>query len=209
MTTTERSGRPRDPAVDQRIITAAIEVFAHSGWAAFSIDAVARDAGVGKASIYLRWPNKEELLTDAVATVFEPISTIDTGELREDLILLARLLLDLYGGRHGLAARRMTVESEATPGIAARWKHVRQAQISAARGIVRRAVERGELPARTPVTLVLDTLCGAAMLQPVAVPDAMRARAADVREKHAAELVDFVLAAARNSTPHHPAGEAR
>lgn len=200
MTTTgrqpDRGGRPRDPEVDRRITDAALEVFAHLGWAGFSIEAVARSAEVGKASVYLRWSSKEELLTAAVAEVFAPLTEIDTGRVDDDLLRLAELLLDLYEGRHGLAARRMAVESQVTPGIAERWSAVRVAQVAAARRIVRRAIERGELPPDTPVTLVVDTLCGAAMLRPLAVPEQLRERADASRKRYARQLVDFVLAAA-------------
>lgn len=46
----DRGGRPRDPDVDRRIIEAALQVFGLSGWSGFSMEAVARTAGVGKAS---------------------------------------------------------------------------------------------------------------------------------------------------------------
>lgn len=200
MATTER-GRPRDPAVDERIVTAALAVYAQHGWAGFSIDAVARTAGVGKASVYLRWDSKEDLLTDAVARAFQPIAAIDTGDVRSDLIALATLLLDIYEGPHGLAARRMTVESAVTPPIAQRWQHVRRTQVATARGIVRRAIDRGELPPDTSVTLVVDTICGAAMLRPVAVPDRLRPRANATRDRYAQQLVDFVLGAAYQQNP--------
>ncbi|HEY8532627.1 MAG TPA: TetR/AcrR family transcriptional regulator [Micromonospora sp.] len=192
----ERPGRPRDPDVDRRITEAAIEVFAHAGWSGFSIDAVARAARVGKASVYLRWSSKEELLTEAVAATFRPIASIDTGNVRQDLLALAELLLELYEGRRGLAARRMVVESAVNPALAERWKKIRAAQVATTRGIVRRAIARGELPPHTSVTLILDTICGAAMLRPVAVPDQLRTKAAATRSRYAQQLVDFVLSAA-------------
>jgi len=39
-----------------------VALFGEAGWARFSVEAVARRAGVGKASVYLRWPTKEALL---------------------------------------------------------------------------------------------------------------------------------------------------
>lgn len=190
-------GRPRDPEVSQRIREAAISVFAEHGWAGFSIDAVSRASQVGKASIYLRWSSKEDLLTEAVAEAFDPIREIDTGTLRGDLIALATLLLELYeDDTRGRAARRMVVESQVTPGIARRWSLVREAQVRTTRRIVRRAVDRGDLPPGAPTTLIVDTLCGAAMLRPVAVPSHLHERANRLRARHAHDLVDFVLAGA-------------
>src|SRR5690348_5873402 len=60
------AGRPRDPQVDRRIAEAALGLFGDAGWAGFAMESVARRAGVGKASVYLRWSSKEALLTDAV-----------------------------------------------------------------------------------------------------------------------------------------------
>src|SRR3569623_771660 len=65
-TTPSAPGRPRDPEVDRRIAEAALDVFGDAGWAGFAMEAVAKRAGVGKASLYLRWSNMEALLTDAL-----------------------------------------------------------------------------------------------------------------------------------------------
>jgi hypothetical protein len=131
-----------------------------------------------------------------VATAFRPIAAIDTGDVRQDLVALATLLLELYGGRNGPAARRMTLESASIPGIAERWNGVRHSQIAAARAVVRRAVDRGQLPTGTSASLLLDALCGAAMNRPVAVPEHLRARAEQTRDRYAADLVDLLLAGA-------------
>ncbi|WP_277676165.1 helix-turn-helix domain-containing protein [Saccharopolyspora rectivirgula] len=52
------AGRPRDQEVDRKIAEAAILLFGERGWAGFSVEAVAKRAGVGKASIHLRWSSK-------------------------------------------------------------------------------------------------------------------------------------------------------
>ncbi|HEY1968915.1 MAG TPA: helix-turn-helix domain-containing protein, partial [Pseudonocardia sp.] len=88
MTSTMPAGRPRDPEVDNRIARAAVELFGELGWAGFSLEGVARRAGVGKASIYLRWQTKERLLTDALAARVTDIADADTGTLRGDLCRL-------------------------------------------------------------------------------------------------------------------------
>jgi AcrR family transcriptional regulator len=59
-------GRPRDPAVDRAILQAAFELFLADGVAGASIEKIARRAGVAKTSIYRRWPNREELLAQAI-----------------------------------------------------------------------------------------------------------------------------------------------
>src|SRR3954465_13594180 len=89
-------GRPRDPGVDERVAEAAVLLFGEVGWSGFSVEAVARRAGVGTASIYPRWPSNERLLAAAVATRTANIEEIDTGSTRGDLVELTRQLLRLF-----------------------------------------------------------------------------------------------------------------
>ncbi len=60
-----RRGRPRDPALDGRILGATREVVAEGGVCAASITAIAERAGVGKPTVYLRWGNAVEVVTSA------------------------------------------------------------------------------------------------------------------------------------------------
>ncbi len=57
-----RRGRPRDPAVDQAILESARAVLAQRGFTGTSMDEIARQAGVGKDTLYRRWRSKEALV---------------------------------------------------------------------------------------------------------------------------------------------------
>ena len=57
-----KRGRPRDPAVDRAIIDAARKLLARKGFTGTSMDSIAREAGVGKDTLYRRWKSKEELV---------------------------------------------------------------------------------------------------------------------------------------------------
>lgn len=59
-------GRPRSCIADASIDTAALDLFADEGFERFSIEAVAARAGVGKATIYRRFANRDELLAHAM-----------------------------------------------------------------------------------------------------------------------------------------------
>lgn len=63
-----RRGRPRDTAIDARILKSAAILFGRFGWGDFSIEKTAKHAGVSKATLYLRWVDKEALLLDALAS---------------------------------------------------------------------------------------------------------------------------------------------
>ena len=186
------AGRPRDPQVDRRIAQAALDTFGDAGWAGFAMETVARRAGVGKASLYLRWSNKEALLMEALTAGLPKISDVDTGTLRGDLVELAKQILDLYVGPSSRAAMRLAFEAGAIPGIAERYEAMRTSEILAARAIVRRGIDRGELPAGASITLLLDTLVGGAMMHALSTPPDKRAALADDTAHHARRLVDFL-----------------
>ncbi|KIH99523.1 transcriptional regulator [Streptomonospora alba] len=195
MASARPSGRPRDPDVDRKLADAAVDLFGEQGWSSFTIEAVCRRAGVGKASAYLRWNGKEELLAEALTSRLGAITDVDTGSVRGDLARLVLQMTELYGGEHGRAAMRLAMEAAAMPELAERYTRIAQDQVMAARAIVRRGIRRGELPEDTSVTYLLDALCGGAMnhvlttrLAPRAVRDA-----APPAAEYAERFVDFVL----------------
>jgi AcrR family transcriptional regulator len=194
-------GRPRDPEVDRRIAQAALDLFAEDGWAGFAMETVARRAGVGKASLYLRWSSKEAMLADAVTLRLPRLADVDTGTLRGDLVQLATQMLDVYGGETGRAALRLGLEAAAIPGVAEHYEDMRQAQVMAARAIVRRGIDRGELAPDTPVTLLLDTLAGGAMMHAMATPPGLRAELSARTADYAAQLVSFLMQAVTSPGP--------
>ncbi|WP_067650579.1 TetR/AcrR family transcriptional regulator [Nocardia harenae] len=189
------SGRPRDPDVDRRVYDAAMAVFGEVGWAGFSMVAVARRAGAGKASVYLRWPNKTDLLIDAVRARVALVTDPEFDDVRTELLSLTRQMLAIYLPDGGRAALRLSLEAHLVPGLAEHYREVSGSQVIAVRAIVRRAIDRGELPPETSVTLLLDALCGAAMMHAQAAPPQLRERQLAAADSYAEQLVDFVLAA--------------
>ena len=81
-------GRPRSEQADRAIIDAALSLFAESGPDGLCIEKVAARAGVGKATIYRRWPGKEDLLLDAIAALKTPLPEPRGRSVREDLVAL-------------------------------------------------------------------------------------------------------------------------
>lgn len=84
-----RVGRKRDPARDEAILAAAIEVLAEVGFGDLTMDLVAARAQAGKATLYRRWASKSELVLEAVARMKRAqvgVELPDTGTLRGDLL---------------------------------------------------------------------------------------------------------------------------
>jgi len=62
-------GRPRDAAIDERVLAAARELITTQGLNNFTLDAVAETAGVSRSAIYRRWASTDELILDALDDV--------------------------------------------------------------------------------------------------------------------------------------------
>ncbi len=97
---------------------------------------------------------------------------------------------------------RLTLEASYIPGVAEHFEAMQRSQTQAARVIVRRGIHRGELPASTSVTLLLETLIGGAMMHALAVPAARRAELARTTGAHAARLVAFPPPRGRQPSGH-------
>lgn len=89
-------GRPRDEAIDERIRTATLELLAEQGYAATTMTAVARRAGVGTAALYRRWPSRTELVEHAIFPGFPELVLTPTGDLRNDVQRYVDAYCDLF-----------------------------------------------------------------------------------------------------------------
>lgn len=187
-------GRPRNPAAEQRILDAALEEYGERGWAGFTMDAVARRAGVGKSTVYLRWQDKDSLLIDAVDARTGGIEDVDTGTFRGDLVEAAANLFRHYLDPAGWATLRLAVDAAASPSslgtFSARLADQHTASVLA---IVARAVERGEAPADLPAASLIFCLYGAVTMQTLMLSGTDRHLTdAEIRQR-VTELVDFAL----------------
>jgi AcrR family transcriptional regulator len=141
--------------VDQAILAATLELLGEVGYAQLTMEQVATRAGVGKASLYLRWPSKDILVEHAIRQHGPIVAEVpDTGSLTQDMRQFLHALL-----------RRRDPASTTLPAIAGeavrnpQLRQVLRRAMTAAvpasvRTIVQRAIDRGELPATTDVELL-------------------------------------------------------
>lgn len=151
-------GRPRSAAAHQAILDAALAILAESGFESLTIEGIAARAGVGKTTIYRRWPNKDLLLVEAIAglvTTEDPLP--ETGAIRDDLLWIARRIREQYEqGPFGRVLPALLSAQLTRPefGEALR-KSIVEPRRAGVLGLVERAVERGELrPGTNPSTIV-------------------------------------------------------
>lgn len=88
-------GRPRDPATDDAILRAAADILAEEGLDRTTLTAVANRAGVARATIYLRWPNRHALIGAAVKAAVGGDPFPLTGDIERDLAVGARFTRDV------------------------------------------------------------------------------------------------------------------
>jgi AcrR family transcriptional regulator len=150
-TTDERRapGRPRSADADRAIVEATLELLTESGVASLAIEQVAVRAGVAKATIYRRWPNKEALILDALATVEDQPPALPGTSLRDDVLTLVTAMVgrSVHPGRGQLYAW-MVAESDRNPEIARKYKSlVVERRRRLLESVLRRWQEKGQLRA--------------------------------------------------------------
>lgn len=155
-------GRPRSTEANDAILTAAIALVREVGYDDVTVEAIADRAGVGKATIYRRWPSKEPIVTAAIGRIVSVIPIPDTGALRGDLRLLMRSAARMYGDpATRLLLSGLVAAMARSPAIAVA---VRSGFVGAWRGavgqVVERAAGRGELRRGVDAGFVNDLLSG-------------------------------------------------
>jgi AcrR family transcriptional regulator len=158
-------GRPRSQEADRAILNATVELLADRGLAAMSIEEVAARAGVGKTTIYRRWPSKGLLALDAFVTSFREEQPLpDTGTLRGDLLsALTAWVRAVTQTPMGTMLTSLIAEAQHDPELRGAWRdRVIEPLRRQHRIMLERAVARGEIPASVDAEVVLDLFFGAA-----------------------------------------------
>jgi AcrR family transcriptional regulator len=158
-------GRPRSPEADRAILVATVELLAERGLGAMSIEEIAARAGVGKATIYRRWPSKGLLALDAFVASFAAQQPLpDTGTLRGDLTAALRAWVRAVTVTPmGSVLAGLIGEAQHDPSLRAAWRdRVLEPLRRRHRIMLDRAVARGEISASVDQEMVLDLFFGAA-----------------------------------------------
>ena len=153
-----RTGRPENPDLRDKVLRAAIEIYAEKGWSGFNFDAVATRAEVGRPALYRRWSDRLALLVDAFKQLTPGLVDNDLGSLRSELIALGTEYAAMMRGPRGLAGTRLMADAEVHPKLFAPVT----AEITGHRNelvqrSVRRALDRGEteVDCSTDISLLL------------------------------------------------------
>lgn len=160
-------GRPRNALADEAILKAVLDLLSEGqAVAAISIEAVAARAGVGKATIYRRWANKEALIIDAVAAMKGPLPELAGESVRDDLVTLIKANRGSGAGHsYGKVTACLLPELLRDDSILKMYQGVVEPRREVMRGVLRRGIEKGELRPDLNIELTLLMLTGPSMVQ--------------------------------------------
>jgi len=153
-----------------------------------SIEGIAARAGVGKATIYRRWPNKASVVMDAfLAATSQEVAFPNTGSAREDIRRQMRSVVRVLNGPRGrtIATLIGVVQSdqELAEAFRTRFVAVRRGE---AKAVVQRGIANGEFKPDMNLESVLDCLYGPLYFRLLIGHEKASANYAD-------QLVDLVL----------------
>lgn len=163
-------GRPRNPEADKAILDAALELLIERGVEATSIEHIAKRAGVTRATVYRRYPDKTQLLIAAIESSYGNPPRVPDIRNVEEMIFgwsqvlsiprIRRLLRRLYGLVDDYPELKEAYDNSL-------GKPREQARID----VLERARDRGQLPPDADADIILQMLTGAVFYHLEHYPD--------------------------------------
>ncbi|MEU5788745.1 TetR/AcrR family transcriptional regulator [Micromonospora purpureochromogenes] len=159
-------GRPRSVRADEAIIEATLDLLAEgSTIEALSIEAIASRAGVGKATIYRRWPGKDALLIDALRRLKGIMPQPAGHSVRDDLVLLVGAVGHNIDPRAAKIMPCLVPEVNRSPDHFQLYQNIIEPRRQLMRDVLRRGIRTGELRADLDVEVTLALLAGPMLIQ--------------------------------------------
>ncbi|BDA68865.1 transcriptional regulatory protein TetR family [Calothrix sp. PCC 7716] len=158
----KRSGRPRSEQSKEAILNTTWKLLQAGTVKDLSIEAIAREAGVGKTTIYRWWSSKAAVIVDAFMAQVEP--EIPTTEVESPIVALKEqitLFIKAFTGDNGRIVAEIIAEgqasSEALKSFRDRFILPRR---EAASSLIEKGIKLGEFDESLNPELALDVLYG-------------------------------------------------
>lgn len=149
-----RPGRPRT-ADDEAIAGAVLQALVERGYDGMTVEDVARRAGVGRATLYRRWPSKTVMVIDALGRGrFPTLEDPDSGDARADFLSLLRTVQATFEREHHvIRALQLEIARHPEIGVALNRDFTPQ-RLDVLVSVLRRAAAGGLLRAPSDVELL-------------------------------------------------------
>jgi len=154
-------GRPRSPECDVAILDAALAEYGELGFDRMSIEGVAARAGTSKATVYRRYESKVALVAAALQHAGEQRPIHGTGNLEHDLDVVLHHLASLtHDPVHGAGLRHLVADGLRNPELGEVYAAFVRDRRAMTQGLLREAIERGELRADVDLDMATDAIGG-------------------------------------------------
>ncbi len=175
---TRTPGRPRSREADAAILDAALDLLIECGAEATSIEQVARRAGVTRATVYRRFPDKTRLLIATLEAAYG--NPPQTPEIRDIEQLLSGWASVIADPRQRRLLRRIYGAIEDNPELASTYQDLfGRHRDQARRDVFAYARDQGQLPEYVDPDVLLDLLTGAIWQHLATRPDTVTADEAE------------------------------
>jgi AcrR family transcriptional regulator len=155
-------GRPRSEPARVAILQSTLKLLGTNGFPDLTIEDVAAQAGVGKATVYRWWPNKAALIADAFASsTTRRLHFPDTGSVFTDMSQQMRQVIKIFRSRRGRILAAILAAGQSDRGLIAAFRErFMRPRRQEAYATLQRGIQRGELPGGLDMDLLLDALYG-------------------------------------------------
>ena len=184
-------GRPRSQQAELSIIEAVLHLVAENGFDGLSVEGVAARAGVGKGTIYRRWPNKEAMVVDVLASISEDLPEAPADQsVRAGLIdLVDTIRVSTQDSPAGRLMPRVMASVSQYPEVMEAYRHrVVEPRTARLHHMLVRGVANGELRPDLDVELAVTLL-----VAPILYVSMMRSKPQHLDRALSQSLVDGVL----------------
>ncbi|MGV3479302.1 MAG: TetR/AcrR family transcriptional regulator [Sphingobium sp.] len=157
-------GRPKDAAVEKRMLDAAIDLLIEVGFSGLTVDKITAHAGIPRSTFYRRWQTVNEVVIAAIRDVYADTypTPPDTGDVITDLRQMVRAMAKLVADRRlGRVFRFLIAEMAVDADLRAATMEIVRQRRAIATAVLQRGIDKGQLRANTNAPMLIEVISGA------------------------------------------------
>lgn len=158
-------GAKRNPATEEAILTAAQDILREKGVKGLTMEAVARRARAGKATLYKWWPSRGALLVSVYERAKGDHQHQDEGNLIDTIASFYRYVFAFWRTPEGEVFRLIIAEAQSDEDVAEALERYRKERLVTLAEVVDWSIARGELRAGMQAEVLAETIMAAAWMR--------------------------------------------